>query len=106
MREPTQGIWGVGWSLFTRKDWAVFLRGDPAQSDCLSNKYGNAFGLHLVHDLDAVALDRALTNVEPQRNGLAGKAFNHKIHDLRFSGREPSHAGPQLLDGSLARKRI
>src|SRR5215475_3569414 len=30
MRDPAYGIWGVSCLLLTRKDWAVFLRGDPA----------------------------------------------------------------------------
>src|SRR5262245_19102841 len=92
--------------MFSRNDRAVFLGGDPTQSDRLSNKYRNAFGLHLVHDLNSVTLDSPLTDVELQRNCLAGKTFYHTVHDLRFSRCETAHTSPQLLDRSLAQKVI
>ena len=55
---------------------------------------------------DAVALDRALADAEPQRDGLAGEAFDHEIHDLHLARREPLEPAAQLLERLLAHKLV
>jgi hypothetical protein len=47
-----------------RIDRVVILRGYSPEADCLPHQSGNAFGLHLLHDLGAIAINRSHANVK------------------------------------------
>ena len=58
-----------------RNDRVVVLRGDAAEADRLAHQHRDAFGLHLLHDLRAIAFDRARADLELRGDCLAGEAL-------------------------------
>src|SRR5262249_14585331 len=72
-----------------RIDGVVVLRGYPSEPDCLPHERRNALGLHLFHDLSAIALDRAHADMQPGGNSVTREPFHHEIENLDLSGCEP-----------------
>ena len=68
-----------------RRDRVVILRGYSPEADCLPHQSGNAFGLHLLHDLGAIAIDRSHADVKPGRDGEAGESVRHEVENLDLS---------------------
>src|SRR5262245_8792024 len=79
----------------------VFLRSDAVEPYSLSNQHGDAFRLHLAHDLHAVAFDRAGADREPFRDGFARVALHDQVEDLHFARRQPVEAKAKVLNSVL-----
>jgi hypothetical protein len=75
----------------------VVLRCDAAEPDGLPDQHGDAFGLHLLHDLGAVAFDGAGTELEPGRDGVTGEAGRDQIEDLDLARRQRGELAGQDL---------
>jgi hypothetical protein len=71
-----------------RNDRVVVLRGYSPEADCLPHQSSNAFGLHLLHDLSAIAINRSHADVKLGRDGVAGESVRHQIED--FDMRKPT----------------
>ena len=81
--------------------WGVFLRRDAVEPYGLPDQHGDAFRLHLVHDLDAVAFDSASADFQPFRDGFARVALDDQIEDLHFARRQSVEASADLLNSLL-----
>ena len=72
-----------------RIDRVVILRGYSSEPDCLPHQPGNAFGLHLLHDLGAIAINRSHADVKLGRDGVAGESVRYQIENLDLARRQP-----------------
>ena len=84
-----------------RIDRVVVRRGCPPEADCLPDQSGNAFGLHLLHDLSAIAIHRSHADVELGRDGMAGESLHHQIEDFDLARRQPGKSGVERALRSL-----
>lgn len=80
-----------------RNDRVVVLRGDASETDGLSHKYSDALGLHLLHDLSAIAFDRAHTDIQPGGNGVTGEPLHDEIEDFALPRRQSRELHPEGL---------
>src|SRR5215467_8411997 len=71
--------WGI------RNDRVVVLRGDASETDGLPHEYGDALGLHLLHDLSAIAFDCPHTDIQLGGNGVTGEPLHDVIEDFDLS---------------------
>ena len=62
--------------------WVVVLRGYSPEADCLPHQSGNTFGLHLVHDLSAIAINRSHADVKLGSDGVAGEPVRYQIENF------------------------
>ena len=65
-----------------RIDQVVILRGYSPEADCLPHQTSDAFGLHLLHNLSAIAFNRSHADVK-----LGGYGVAHLHHALAGRGR-------------------
>ena len=70
-------------------DRVVVLRGYPPETDRLPHQPGNALGLHLLHDLGAIALHRSHADVKLGRDGMAGESLHYQIENFDLARRQP-----------------
>jgi hypothetical protein len=84
-----------------RIDRVVILRGYSPEPDCLPHQSSNAFGLHLLHDLSAIAINRSHADVEPSRNGVASESVHHQIENLDSARRQPGKSSVERALRSL-----
>jgi len=71
-----------------RNDRVVVLRGDASETDGLPHKYSDALGLHLLHDLSAIAFDCAHADIQLGGNGVTGEPFHYEIEDFALPRRK------------------
>ena len=79
----------------------VLLRGDATQSNRLTHQNGDALGLHLLHYLRAVALDRARADGELGGNRLAGEPLHNQVENLDLPGCQPREVGGERIERLL-----
>src|SRR3981081_1735372 len=84
-----------------RNAWGVFLRRYEVEPYGLSNKHGDAFCLHLVHDLDAISFDGAGADFQPFCNGFARVALDDQIKDFHFSLSRSIEASADVFNSLL-----
>jgi hypothetical protein len=84
-----------------RIDRVVILRGYSPEADCLPHQSRNAFGLHLLHDLSAIAINRSHADVKLGRDGLAGESVRHQIENLDLARRQPGKSSVERALRSL-----
>ena len=84
-----------------RSDRVVILRGYSPEADCLSHKVSDAFGLHLLHDLSAIAFNGSHADVELGGYGVAGETVRHQIEDLDLARRQLSKSSVERALRSL-----
>src|SRR5215831_432519 len=87
-RAPLQLRIGAPFALGIRRDRVVFLRRYSAQPDRLPHQAGDAVGLHLLHDLGPIAIDRPHADVQPGRDSLTGESIGDQIEDLDLARRQ------------------
>src|SRR3979490_2853922 len=85
-----------------RNAWGVFLRRYEVEPYGLSNKHGDAFCLHLVHDLDAISFDGAGADFQPFCNGFARVALDDQIKDFHFARRQSIETSAEVLNSPQA----
>ena len=86
-----------------RIDRVVILRGYSPEPDCLPHQSGNAFGLHLLHDLSAIAINRSHADVKLRRDCVAGEPVHYQIENLDLARRQP---GKSRVERALRSLRI
>ena len=69
----------------------------------MPHQSSNAFGLHLLHDLSAIAIHRSHADVKLGRDGVAGEPVRYQIENLDLARRQP---GKSSLDRALRSLRI
>src|SRR5262245_11951978 len=79
----------------------VLLRGDAAQANCLTHQNGDALGLHLLHYLRAVALDRSRADGELGGNRLAGEPLHNEVENLDLARRQARKLGGERIERLL-----
>ena len=84
-----------------RRDRVVILRGYSPEADCLPHQSGNAFGLHLLHDLGAIAINRSHADVKLGRDGVASESVCHQIKNLDLARRQPGKSSVERALRSL-----
>src|SRR6266487_2672888 len=76
----------------------VLLWGDATQANRLTHQDCDAFGLHLLHDLRAIALDRARAYGELGGNRLAGESFGYEIENLDLARSQPCKLHREMFE--------
>ena len=71
-----------------RIDRVVILRGDAPESDRLAHQGGDALGLHLFHDLGAIAFDRPHADFQLAGNCVTREPFDHQTENFDLSRRQ------------------
>ena len=84
-----------------RIDRVVILRGYSPEADCLPHQSRNAFGLHLLHDLSAIAINRSHADVKLGCDGLAGESVGHQIENLDLAWRQSGKSSVERALRSL-----
>src|SRR5215471_13730838 len=97
-RTPTIG---APFDMCIRIDRVVILRGYSSEPDCLPHQPGNAFGLHLLHDLGAIAINRSHADVKLGRDGVAGEFLRDQIENLDLARRQPGKSSVERALRSL-----
>jgi hypothetical protein len=80
-----------------RNDRVVVLRGDASETDGLPHEYGDAFGLHLLHDLSAIAFDGPHTDIQLGGNGVTRKPLHDEIEDFDLSRGQSRELQTEIL---------
>src|SRR5262249_3982764 len=92
---------GAPLDMGIRIDWVVVLRGYSPEADGLPHQAGNAFGLHLLHDLSAIAINSSHANVKLGRDGVAGESVRYQIENLDLARRQPGKSSVKRALRSL-----
>jgi hypothetical protein len=71
-----------------RNDRVVVLRGDASETDGLPHKYSDALGLHLLHDLSAIAFNCPHTDTQLGGDGVTSEPLYDEIEDFDLSRRQ------------------
>jgi hypothetical protein len=66
----------------------VNLGGETAETDRLTHEDGYALGLHLVHNLNSVALHGSRTYAETPCDGMARESLHDQVENLGFATRQ------------------
>src|SRR5260370_8570054 len=80
-----------------RNDRVVELRIDASETDGLPHQDSHALGLHLLHDLSAIAFDRPHTEIQPGGNGVTGEPLHDEIEDFDLPWCQPRELHPAAL---------
>ena len=80
-----------------RNDRVVVLRGDAPEADGLPHQHGDALGLHLLHDLGAVAFDRPRADLEVRGDRLAGVTGRRRGRRSRPGAASAARIAPPAL---------
>jgi len=71
--------WGI------RNDQVVVLRVCASETDGLPHEYGDALGLHLLHDISAIAFDRPHADIQPDGNDVTSAPLHDEVEDFDLS---------------------
>jgi hypothetical protein len=85
---------GAPFDMGIRIGRVVILRGYSPEADCLPHQSSNAFGLHLLHDLSAIAIHRSHADVKLGRDGVAGEPVRYQIKS-RFGAASTGQIEPR-----------
>src|SRR5215471_16971004 len=94
---------GAPFDMCIRIDRVVVLRGYSPEADCLPHQSSDAFGLHLLHDLSAIAINRSHAEVKRDRDGVACEPVRHQIENLDLARRQPCKSS---VEGALRSLQI
>src|SRR5262249_13305321 len=92
---------GAPFDMGIRIDRVVNLRGYSPEADRLPHQSGNAFGLHLLHDFGAIAVNGSHADVKLGCDGVAGESIRHQIENLDLARRQPGKSSVERALRSL-----